>query len=308
MQLSTRAEITKDEEGEWKPFLYHWISSLGKVKNCFGKTKCLSSDGRYFLDKDNKIYVGALLAQVFQIEGYEKLKDSTYCVTRIDLTKDITVDNIKVVPKSEIGERNGKKSRQSDTFKDKMTWLPTKMNDVEKIVIPDLPKHTIYRNGEIWNGSRWLTFSKSDGYMRLCMANKQFKVHRLICYAFHPLEDYTNFESYSELQVNHKDGNRLNNGADNLEWCVQNTNMQHSYDTGLNKKLRGVFQFSIADKMTVIGEFPSIAKASKETGEPEHRIRDICNDKTNSKAMFHWQWKNKAESDEYSRKFSSFPE
>jgi hypothetical protein len=83
--------------------------------------------------------------------------------------------------------------------------------------------------------------------------------------------------------------------------------MQHSYDTELNKKLRGVFQFSIADKMTVIAEFPSIAKASKETGEPEHRIRDICNDKTNSKAMFYWQWKNKAESDEYSRKFSSFP-
>jgi hypothetical protein len=124
MQLSTRAEITKDEVGEWKPFCYHWISSLGKVKNCFGKTKCLSSDGRYFLDKDNNIYVGALLAQVFQIEGYEKLKDSSFCVTRIDLTKDITVDNIKIVPKSEIGERNGKKSRQSETFKDKMTWLP----------------------------------------------------------------------------------------------------------------------------------------------------------------------------------------
>lgn len=307
MKLTSYEEIIKDEEGIWKPYKSHWVSSLGKVKNCFGKTKCLSSDGRYFLDKDNKMYVGVLLSRVFQIEGYEKLNDRNYCVTRIDLTKAVTVDNIKVVPKAEIAERNGKKSRQSDIFKDKMTWLSNKMIDIEKVVVPELPKHTIYRNGEIWNGSRWLTFSKSDGYMRLCMKDKQFKVHRLMCYAFNPLENYSNFESYSKLQVNHKDGNRLNNNADNLEWCVQNTNMQHSYDTGLNKKLRGVFQFSMANKMTVIAEFPSLAKASKETGEPEHRIRDICNDKTNSKAMFYWQWKNKAESDEYSSKFSSFP-
>jgi len=139
------------------------------------------------------------------------------------------------------------------------------------------------------------------------MKDKQFEVHRLICYGFNPLEGYTTFDSYSKLQVNHKDGNTLNNNADNLEWCIQNTNMQHSYDTELNKKTRGVLQYSMADKMTVIAEFPSLAKASKVTGEPEHRIRDICNDKTNSRAIFHWQWKNKEESDEYSKKFSSLP-
>jgi hypothetical protein len=307
MKVLTYQEIINGEDGIWKPYMNHWVSNLGKVKNCYGKTKCLSSDGRYFLDKNHKIYLGPLLAQVFEIEGYKKLSDAAYCVTRIEMTKDITVDNIKVVPRAEIGERNGKKSRQSDIFKDKMTWSPDKMSAIESIVVPELPNHTIYRNGEIWNGTRWLTFSKSDGYMRLCMKDKQFKVHRLICYGFNPLEGYTTFDSYSKLQVNHKDGNTLNNNADNLEWCIQNTNMQHSYDTELNKKTRGVLQYSMADKMTVIAEFPSLAKASKVTGEPEHRIRDICNDKTNSRAIFHWQWKNKEESDEYSKKFSSLP-
>ena len=307
MKMMTREEITKDEEGEWRPFMYHWVSSLGKVKNCYGKTKCLSSDGRYFLDIAHKMYVGPLLAQVFKIKNYEKLIDNTYCVTKIDLTRDITVDNIKVVNKSEIGQRNGKKSRKSDSFREKMTWSFDKMKDIDSIVISELPNHTIYRNGEIWNGSRWLVFSKSDGYLRLCLKDRQFKVHRLICYAFHPLENYNNFNSYNGLQVNHKDGNPLNNNADNLEWCLQNTNMQHSYDNGFNKKIRGVVQFSIDDKSHMLAEFPSIAKASKETGEPEHRIRDICNEKSNSKAKFLWEWKDKSESNEYSQKFSSFP-
>ena len=34
-------------------------------------------------------------------------------------------------------------------------------------------------------------------------------------------------------QVNHKDGNKLNNNIDNLEWCNNSDNTQHGYDNGL---------------------------------------------------------------------------
>lgn len=57
--------------------------------------------------------------------------------------------------------------------------------------------------------------------------NKKFLIHRLLAIAFIPnLENKPN--------INHIDGNRLNNSLDNLEWCTQQENMMHAHATGLN--------------------------------------------------------------------------
>ncbi|WLS01700.1 HNH endonuclease signature motif containing protein [Shinella oryzae] len=50
-------------------------------------------------------------------------------------------------------------------------------------------------------------------------------VHRLVCSAFHG-------EPTAGMTVNHKDGDKLNNRADNLEWATPAENTQHALRNG----------------------------------------------------------------------------
>lgn len=58
-------------------------------------------------------------------------------------------------------------------------------------------------------------------------AQKRVYVHRAVALMF---VDGKSDECYI---VNHKDGNKLNNNADNLEWCTPKDNVQHAIALGL---------------------------------------------------------------------------
>lgn len=60
----------------------------------------------------------------------------------------------------------------------------------------------------------------------------QYRVHRLIAETFIP-------NPMNLPCVNHKDGNKLNNSVDNLEWCTHAENTLHAYRTGLEQKVCG---------------------------------------------------------------------
>ena len=62
---------------------------------------------------------------------------------------------------------------------------------------------------------------------------KSYLVHRLILATFKPVSDT---ESYD---VNHKNGNKLDNRLENLEWCTRSENIKHAYSTGLERKRCG---------------------------------------------------------------------
>jgi len=66
---------------------------------------------------------------------------------------------------------------------------------------------------------------------------KSFSVHRLVASTF--LKNPEN-----KRTVNHKDGDKINNKLENLEWATYSENEQHSIRTGLNDKRKRVKQFS----------------------------------------------------------------
>lgn len=64
---------------------------------------------------------------------------------------------------------------------------------------------------------------------------KSLRVHRLVALTF-----IDNFEN--KPQVNHIDGNKLNNNINNLEWCTNGENEKHAYKLGLKKINSGCFK------------------------------------------------------------------
>lgn len=75
-----------------------------------------------------------------------------------------------------------------------------------------------------------ITINKKTGYKvnRITIQKKKYTIHRLVAELFidNPL---------CKEQVNHKDGNTLNNCVNNLEWVTPKENTQHALKTGLRK-------------------------------------------------------------------------
>jgi HNH endonuclease len=73
--------------------------------------------------------------------------------------------------------------------------------------------------------------------------------------------------------VNHKDGNKTNNKASNLEWCIQVENVRHAVETGLFKSCRPV-RGTFVDGRVIV--YPSVAAASRAVGCNPGYISNAC--------------------------------
>lgn len=94
------------------------------------------------------------------------------------------------------------------------------------------------------------TLSKSRGYYRVTLmlqgCKKNYEVHRLVALAFIPNPE-------NKPQVNHIDGNKLNNHVSNLEWVTDRENKLHGWNIGLyNSSIKQRNAASITGRLTRI--------------------------------------------------------
>lgn len=83
--------------------------------------------------------------------------------------------------------------------------------------------------------------------------------HRIVFFTWHPGHD-------TRLEVNHKDGNKLNNAVNNLDLMNRAENMQHAYDTGLATREKREPVIQVDDTGNIVARYSSFAEAETNTG------------------------------------------
>lgn len=277
-EIPQRGEHVDEKTGEiWKPVVGGWVSNLGNAKNALEVRLTTNENNKYRYRLNGKHqYASRLVALAFKIPGYENLDNiKEYNVTHKDGNKaNNRPENLEILTRSQLAGR--RESIEMTEARDERAAIPVSTYNVPYRTIPELPNHRIYENGEISNTVKLLTPTTQDGYDRVSIkGGRTFKVHRLVCYAFHPIEGLTDMKSYAHIQVNHKNGIKTDNRAENLEWATQSENINHAYDTGLNRKVRPVAQYSLENAF--IANHKSIAAGARAAQVPEHHIRGSAN-------------------------------
>ena len=90
--------------------------------------------------------------------------------------------------------------------------------------------------GKILGGS-----THKDSYRFVTIKGKQIPIHRIVAENF--IEN-----KYDKPFVNHKDGNKMNNSVDNLEWVTQQENIQHSYKNKLQPSTVKTYKGKFTDE------------------------------------------------------------
>lgn len=111
------------------------------------------------------------------------------------------------------------------------------------------------------------------GYLRCALSKnnvlRTFKVHRLVASAFIP-----NPNDYP--QVNHINGIKHDNRAENLEWCDNSMNQIHAYANGLNPHhISHCSPCAVTDSRTgIVAFFDTITEAANFIGVNRNTIAE----------------------------------
>lgn len=126
----------------------------------------------------------------------------------------------------------------------------------------------------------------SHGYIVVSLTKngkkKDCKLHRLLALTFLP--NPSDFDC-----INHKDGNKLNNSLDNLEWCTKGQNNRHARETlGVDMSAKPVYQSTLAGNFVAL--WANISAAAKSVGVTPLCITDCCEGRTETAGGFAWNY------------------
>lgn len=141
----------------------------------------------------------------------------------------------------------------------------------------------------------------NNGYLYVNINGKIKSIHRLVAETFI-------LNPYSKPQVNHKDGNKLNNKLDNLEWVTARENTIHALNKGLINtrtekalKAKSIQAKKLIEKNkvkikqyskdgTYINTYNSIIEASKNTNSNPTHISLCAKGKQKTCGGYIWKY------------------
>lgn len=129
-----------------------------------------------------------------------------------------------------------------------------------------------------------------NGYLQVSLKIDQVNkfmnryVHRLVAEFW--LENFEN-----KKEVNHKDGNKINNNVNNLEWVTSQENSNHRVNV-LNKRITDNKKVGMFNKEGIlIKTFNSVVAAGQYFGKSRVNIDNALKHKNNQQTAYGYIWK-----------------
>jgi hypothetical protein len=139
--------------------------------------------------------------------------------------------------------------------------------------------------GKVWSYKRkkFLKQADTNGYKQVCLTKdgkqKNHFVHRLVCTAYH--ENPNNF-----LEVNHKDECKMNNYANNLEWCDPKYNT--NYGTCIQRRAKAQSVPVLCIELDRV--FSSIKEAAEFSGVTASLVNKCLRGRSKTAGGYHWKY------------------
>lgn len=146
----------------------------------------------------------------------------------------------------------------------------------EGIIYED--RYLVFSNGDIFNldGVKMRPSIDRCGYLHGLINGRNCSYHRIIAECFVP-------NPYNKYDINHINGIKTDNRAENLEWCTRSENIIHAYRTGLEQPVIGTNNHNSKLNDDLIRYIRKSDKSNyglaKELGVDPSTIRDVRNNK-----------------------------